>query len=64
MTREDYAVFCETCGHYFLAPEVLKNLGSSNIARRLPAKARLKAFHWYHKVSNKLCECCHECGCK
>ena len=52
---------CKTCGHLFNVSDLIKNSESPNRATRLPAKARLKAFHWFHKVSNRHCEC-H--GCK
>lgn len=59
--KKKYVIKCETCGHEFYVPEISKNLDSKNPARRLPAKARLKAFHWYHKVAKKHCECHKVC---
>lgn len=55
---------CEVCGHTFRDDALGKNLQSLNLARRWPAQSRVKspdAFHHYHIISNKVCECC---GCK
>ena len=57
----DTIMQCKRCGHLFNVSDLLENAESPSIARRLPAKARLRAFHWFHKVSHRHCECC---GCK
>ena len=48
---------CKTCGHIFEDEKLEEGLAKGS---RI-AKARMKAFHWYHKVSHKTCTCC---GCK
>ena len=52
---------CKTCHHLFDISDLIENSELDNKAKRLVAKARLRAFHWFHKISHRHCECC---GCK
>lgn len=50
----------EKCGHLFDIGDLVEDLNSKSRFKQILAKARLKAFHWFHTISCRTC-LCHTC---